>query len=56
MSGGAVIIIIDPKNPQQAADSIEPTARVPVASPYTEAMRALEQAELDGATVRIIGL
>ena len=49
-----IIIITPPTKPQAEVDGFAQD-RQPVGSPYTEAMRALEQAELDGATVRIIG-
>jgi hypothetical protein len=48
-----IIIITPPTKPQADADGFA-QERLPMASPYTEAMKAIERAELDGATVRII--
>lgn len=50
-----VIIITPPPTKPQAESDGFAQERVPVGSPYTEALRAIEQAELDGSTVRIIG-
>jgi hypothetical protein len=49
----STIIIITPPTKPTATDGFA-QERMPMASPYTEAMKAIERAELDGATVRII--
>lgn len=49
-----IVITPPPTKPTAESDGFAQD-RLPIASPYTEAMRAIEQAELDGSTVRIIG-
>lgn len=61
MSGGAVIIIIDPNRPQQqrvdgAGTVLDGFAQdLDRTSPYGEALDAIREAEAAGARVRIIG-
>lgn len=50
-----IIIITPPPKGQTATADLDGFAqRQPIGSPYTEALRAIEQAELDGSSVRII--
>lgn len=56
MSGGAVIIIIDPNRPQQQASDPDGFAQeLARTSPYAEALDAIAQAQAAGTRVRIIG-
>lgn len=58
MSGGAVIIIIDPNAQRQAAEQfeVEGSGSQGVLPPYDEARAALDAAQAEGRGVRIIGL
>lgn len=53
MSGGAVIIIIDPKKQQQEVEYSDITAEV-MLSPYDEVHQLIEQAEAEGLAVRVV--
>lgn len=56
MSGGAVIVIIDPNRPQQQASDPDGFAQdLARTSPYDEAVKAIRDAEAAGMRVRIIG-
>lgn len=57
MSGGAVVIIIDPNAPRRTVEEqAEAEASGLMLSPYAEALAAVEAAQAEGRTVRMVGV
>jgi hypothetical protein len=57
MSGGAVIIIIDPNAPRRTVEETAEAERAGLLlSPYDEALAAVQSAQAEGRPVRIVGL
>jgi hypothetical protein len=57
MSGGAVVIIIDPNAPRRTVEETAEAERAGLLlSPYAEAVAAIDAAQAEGRTVRIVGV